>query len=309
MGRISVIPVGGNLHEMYLWLLPNEIRPYLGRTFISMPSGIVEVQNRSLGGHSHKSALALWQIQINNRMFSPFSLIVLIIPRPTPIGIRHEVLALANEGMLQSAVAGCVGLTCAAINSILCKHAATGTLMPSKPMGALQKVTPHKACFVEDGQTGSLHKCLAAWMRNLHVMRAGRKTISNLLLFHGYRAHRPTREPLFTAKHHPLHLERAQSWQNLTMAIGSMSSSVNSPDFHLHPVDSRVRVCCLTGECLHQSAKLIGSKLVVLPYTYWELITAEPNHLFCSQQMPHWWALQDHFVEKLSAICQPAFWW
>ena len=35
---------------MYLWLLANEIRPYLDQTFISMPSGIVDVQNRSIGG-------------------------------------------------------------------------------------------------------------------------------------------------------------------------------------------------------------------------------------------------------------------
>ena len=44
MDLIFVLPVGWNWHEMYLWLLPNEIRPYLGWTSISMPSGIAEVQ-------------------------------------------------------------------------------------------------------------------------------------------------------------------------------------------------------------------------------------------------------------------------
>ena len=35
-----------------------------------MPSVIVEVQKRSLGGNSPKSAFALWQIRINNCIFS-----------------------------------------------------------------------------------------------------------------------------------------------------------------------------------------------------------------------------------------------
>ena len=55
MDRILVIPVGWNWQEMYLWLLPNEIRCYLSRNFTSMATGIVQVQNRSLGG-----ACALW---------------------------------------------------------------------------------------------------------------------------------------------------------------------------------------------------------------------------------------------------------
>ena len=39
-----VLPMGGYWHEVYLWLLPNEIWPYLGQTFTLMPSVIVEVQ-------------------------------------------------------------------------------------------------------------------------------------------------------------------------------------------------------------------------------------------------------------------------
>ena len=69
MGRINELPIGWNWHEMCLCLLPNEIRPYLGQTFTSMPSGIVEVQNRSLGGHFPKSAFALWQVWMNNCIF------------------------------------------------------------------------------------------------------------------------------------------------------------------------------------------------------------------------------------------------
>ena len=33
------------------------------------------------------------------------------MPRPTPMGIRHEVFALAREGIKQGAIAARVGLT------------------------------------------------------------------------------------------------------------------------------------------------------------------------------------------------------
>ena len=113
-------------HEMYPWALPIEIRPYLGWNFTSMPRGIVEVQN--LGGHFPKSAFALWQVRINNCIFfAQFSLIVLIMPRPTLIGVRHEVFALAREGLQHSAIAGRIGLTRATVNIILQSHASTGT--------------------------------------------------------------------------------------------------------------------------------------------------------------------------------------
>ena len=64
-----------------------------------------------------KSAFALWQVLINNCIvFSQSPLIVLMMPRPTIIDIRHEVLAVAREGIWQSAIAGHVGLTHATVN-------------------------------------------------------------------------------------------------------------------------------------------------------------------------------------------------
>ena len=47
MDGIFVLPVGWNWHEIYLWLLPHEILPYIVRTFTLMPSGIVVVQTRT----------------------------------------------------------------------------------------------------------------------------------------------------------------------------------------------------------------------------------------------------------------------
>ena len=69
MDRVFVLPLGWNWHEMYLWLLPYEIRPFLGRTFTSVPSGILKVQSHSLCGHFPKSAFALWQVIINKNFF------------------------------------------------------------------------------------------------------------------------------------------------------------------------------------------------------------------------------------------------
>ena len=49
------------------------------------------------------------------------------MPCPSLIGIRHEVFAVAHEGMRQSAITGRVGLTHVTVNRILRRHAATGT--------------------------------------------------------------------------------------------------------------------------------------------------------------------------------------
>ena len=100
MDRILVIPVGWNWRELYPWLLPNEIRRYLGRTVTSMATGIVQVQNRSLGGQF--SQICLCTVASSHQQLHviyQFSLIVLIMSRPTPIGIKHEVLVLVHEGM------------------------------------------------------------------------------------------------------------------------------------------------------------------------------------------------------------------
>ena len=57
------------------------------------------------------------------------------MPHPTPLGIRHEVFALAREGIKQGAIAARVGLTLATINHILKRHAAIGSLVPGSLQG------------------------------------------------------------------------------------------------------------------------------------------------------------------------------
>ena len=60
------------------------------------------------------------------------------------MGIRHEVFALAREGIKQGAIAARVGLTRATVNRILKRHAATGSLVPGKSSGAPRKTTPRR---------------------------------------------------------------------------------------------------------------------------------------------------------------------
>ena len=129
------------------WLFPNEIRHYLGQTFNARSSGIVELRNHSIGGRSPKSIFTLWQLWINIlHIFSKVFLIVRTMPRPTPMGIRHEVFALAREGIKQGAIAARVDLTRATVNRILKRHAATGSLVPGKSSGAPWKTTPWQDC-------------------------------------------------------------------------------------------------------------------------------------------------------------------
>ena len=229
------------------------MRLYLVRTFTPMPGGTVEVQNCSLGGHFPKSAFALWQVGINNCIyFSQFALISLIMPRPTPTGIKHEVLALADETLRQSAIAGRMGLIGATVKRILQRHGgATGTLVPGKSTGAPWKTTPRPDCallrMVRQDRSIST-RALTAWMRNLYGMRPGQKTINNRLFSRGYRAYRPTMKSLLTTNHHRLRSEWEQRWQNLTMALWQHVIFGDESGFQLYPVDGKLRVCRVPGE-------------------------------------------------------------
>ena len=183
--------------------------------------------------------------------FSKVFLIVRTMPRPTPMGIRHEVFALAREGIKQGAIAARVGLTRATVNRILKRHAATGSLVPGKSLGAPRKTTPRqdRALLRMVRQDRFLSaRALTARMRNLYGMRAGRTTVNNRLLSRGYRAYRPTAKPLLTTNHRRLRLEWAQRWRNLTVAHWQHVIFGDVSRFQLYPVGGRLRVRRLPGE-------------------------------------------------------------
>ena len=165
------------------------------------------------------------------------------MPRPTPMGIGHEVFALAREGIEQGAIAAPVGLTHATVNRIIKKHAATGSLVPGKSSGAPRQTTPrqdHALLRMVRQDRFLSARALTARMRNLYGMRAGRTTVNNGLLSRGYRAYRPTTKLLLTANHHRLRLEWAQRWRNLTVAHWQHVIFGDESRFQPYPVDGRL---------------------------------------------------------------------
>ena len=161
------------------------------------------------------------------------------MPRPTPMGIRHEVFALAREGIKQGAFAARVGLTRVTVNRILKRQAATGSLVPGKSSGAPQKTTPRQ------------DRALLRMVRQDRFLSARVLTtrmVNNRLLSRGYWAYRPTTKPILTANHRRLRLEWAQRWRNLTVAHWQHVIFGDESRFQLYPVDGRLRVCRLPGE-------------------------------------------------------------
>ena len=167
--------------------------------------------------------------------FSQFSLIVLIMPRQTHIGIRPEVRALAHELPSTAFSRGMLPL------ELWCQ---------ASLWGLLGRPHPSRTCSVQDGPTCSFNRCsgLTAWMRNFYGMRAGRKTMNSRLLFRAYRAYRPTRKPLLTANHSCLRLGWAQSWQNRIMALWQRVIFGDESGFQLYLVNGRRRLYSLPDE-------------------------------------------------------------
>ena len=137
------------------------MRPNHCQNFTSMPRGILKIANHSLGGHFPKSAVALWQVWINNCIFFPqFSMIILIKPRPSPLGIRHEVLALAHEGMWHKCYYW-LRWSDSCYPQLhpeeACCHWDIGARQVHE--GSSEDHTSSRLCFVQDGPTRSLHKC------------------------------------------------------------------------------------------------------------------------------------------------------
>ena len=167
------------------------------------------------------------------------------------MGIRHEVFALAREGIKQGAFAARVGLTCATVNRILKRYATTGSLVPGKCSGAPRKTTPRQDSallrMVRQDRFLSA-RALTARIRNLYRMRAGRTTVNNRLFSRGYRAYRPTTKPLLTANNRRLCLEWTQRWWNVTVTHWQHVIFGDQSRFQLYPVDGRLRVRRLPGE-------------------------------------------------------------
>ena len=149
------------------------------------------------------------------------------------MGIRHEVFALAREGIKQGAIAARVGLTLVTVNRILKRHVAIGSLVPGKSSGAPRKTTPRQdrellRMVRQDSFLSA--RALMARMRNLYGMRAGRTTVNNRLLSVVTGHIDPQRSPCWL----PTTIVSAWSGRRgggtRQRPTGSMSSSVMSRD-------------------------------------------------------------------------------
>ena len=161
MDRIFVLPVGWNWHIMYLWLLPNEIWPYLSRTITSKPNGIVEVQNRSLGSHFTKSASTL---SSNQKLYIFFSIITgCFNDTPSnPYTCRYWALHACTCPWGHAAKCyywshGPDSCYCQLHRLEACCHWNFCARQVNR--GPSEDHTSSRPCFIQYGPTGSLHKC------------------------------------------------------------------------------------------------------------------------------------------------------
>ena len=78
----------------------------------------------------------------------------------TAIDIRHDVFALALEGMQQSAIAGCIGLARATVNQHPLEACCYWNFGARQVRGgSSEDHTSSRLCFVQDGPTVSFCKC------------------------------------------------------------------------------------------------------------------------------------------------------
>ena len=124
-----------------------------------------------------------------------------------------------------------------------------------------------------------------AWtvqMRNLYGMMVGRKTINNQLFSMVTVPIDPQGSPCWLPAYAVSAWSGHRGGRTWQWPIGSMSSSVTSPDsnFTRYMAGSGYVVYHVSGYI--RGARLKGFKLMVFRYMYGELFTVVPNHLFCS---------------------------
>lgn len=175
------------------------------------------------------------------------------MPRPTGIGIRHQILAYADTGMSQSAIAERVGVRRETVNRILKHNRDTGDLRPGKSTGR-----PRISTERDDRVLGRLTRqdrlapCTTLrtrWYQSTNV-RATARTVNNRVIQMGYRARRCAVKPKLTARHRRDRLAWARQYRNLTVGHWEHVVFADESRFQLFPVDGRLRVRRQTGERL-----------------------------------------------------------
>ena len=269
-----VFPLGCNWHDMDPWLFPNEIRHYLGQTFNARSSGIAELRNHSIGGHSPKSIFTLWQLWINICIFfQKFSWLFEQCP----------VQPLWVLGMR------CLHLPVRALSKVLLLPVWVWLVLPStaysKGMLPLDLWCQASLQGLPDRQhLGKTVHCwgwsdrIVSW-----VLRPWRRGWE-ICMEWGLVAQRLTTDscPVVTGHIDP---QRSPCWLPTTVVsawsgrrgggtwqwpTGSMSSSVMSRDSNFTRYMAGLGYAVYLVSASGQGARLIGSKLVVVRSTYGE---------------------------------------
>ena len=284
--RTFVFPLGWNWHDMDPWLFPNKIRHYLGQTFNARSIWIVELRNHSIGGRSPKSIFTLWQLWIN---------ICIFFQKFFWLFEQCPVQPLWVLGMR------CLHLPVRAFSKVLLLPVWVWLVLPSTAYskGMLPLDLWCQASLQGLPERQHLGKTVHCWGWSDRIVswvlgpwRRGWEICTEWRLV----AQRLTTDscPVVTGHIDP---QRSPCWLPTTVVCawsgrrgggtwqwptGSMSSSVMSRDSNFTRSMAGLGYAIYLVSASGQGARLIGSKLVVVPSTYRELSTIAPNPLLCS---------------------------
>lgn len=177
-----------------------------------------------------------------------------MMPGPIGIGRRHRIIALAETGRSQQAIAENVGVTRETVNRILKRNRETGSVDPGRSTGRPRASTERQDRVLRRiavlDRSQSCNTLRTEWgdRANVHVSR---RTVNGRLLQMGYRSRKCAVKPKLTQRHRRDRLAWAMQYRNLTVQHWQHVVFADESRFPLFVVDGRRRVRRLPGERLN----------------------------------------------------------
>lgn len=175
------------------------------------------------------------------------------MPRPTGIGLRHQILAFSQAGLSQLDIAERVGVRRETVSRILVRRRETGSLDPGRSTGRPRISTERDDRQLQRwARRDRFESCSALrdkWLQGNEI-EAHRRTINGRLLQMGYRARRTVLKPKLMPRHKINRLAWSRNLRNLTVAHWQHVVFADESRFMLFPVDGRLRVRRRAGERL-----------------------------------------------------------
>lgn len=175
------------------------------------------------------------------------------MPRPTGIGVRHQILALSQAGLSQLDFAERVGVRRETVCRILVRRRETGRLDPGRSTGRPRISTERDDHQLQRWARQDRFKSCSAlrteWLQGNEI-EAHRRTINGRLLQMGYRARCTVLKPKLMPRHNRNRLAWSRNLRNLTVAHWQDVAFADESRFMLFPADGRLRVRRRAGESL-----------------------------------------------------------